>query len=85
MELTQEQAMEVLRKAKPIAKMLNDELRKAGDLSSSVFGLVIAGQLWGVATENHLDVDKVCDDIFRMIRDDIHLIAKDQSDRAMQN
>lgn len=77
--------MEVFRKAKPIAKMLNDELRKAGDLSASVFGLVIAGQLCGVAMENHIDVDKVCDDTFKMIRSYIHLIESQKNFQTLKN
>ena len=57
--------------------MLNNELRKTGDLSAPVFGLVVAGQLCGVALANHLDIDKVCDDTFKMIRQCVNEFAKD--------
>ena len=68
--------MEAIRKARPIAEMLNNELRKTGDLSALVFGLVVAGQLCGVALANHLDIDKVCDETFKMIRQFVHDFAE---------
>lgn len=74
---TQEQITEAIRKANPIAEMLNDELRKTGDLSAPVFGLVVAGQLSAVAIANHLDIDKFCDETFKMISQFAHDFVED--------